>query len=207
MGTFGISKDVTRENRLKRESLLNARLAAIGQAVTGIHHSMKNMLSSLKGGSYLIETALEEDDKALLEEGWTMVQEGITHITNLSSLMLNYVRELQPELEKTDVGKLVKSVYVTTREMAQNKGISLQLDVERDTPGRGARRQSAAHGAGEVPQAALRTHARGRVHLAASPRRQQARSGRGGIRRRRPHSAREGGAREYRQAHRAARAA
>ncbi len=134
MGTFGISKDVTRENRLKRESLLNARLAAIGQAVTGIHHSMKNMLSSLKGGSYMIETALEEDDKALLEEGWTMVQEGITHITNLSSLMLNYVRELQPELETTEVAALVKSVYVTTRETAQNKGISLQLDVERDTP-------------------------------------------------------------------------
>jgi PAS domain S-box-containing protein len=134
LGTFGISKDVTRENRLKRESLLNARLAAIGQAVTGIHHSMKNMLSSLKGGSYMIETALEEDDKELLEEGWTMVQEGITHITNLSSLMLNYVRELQPELEETDVAALVKSAYVTTRETAQSKGISLQLDVDRDTP-------------------------------------------------------------------------
>jgi len=134
MGTFGISKDVTRENRLKRESLMNARLAAIGQAVTGIHHSMKNMLSSLKGGSYMIETALEEDDKELLQDGWTMVQEGITNITNLSSLMLNYVRELQPELEKTDVGSLVKSVYITTREMAQNKGISLQLDVDRNTP-------------------------------------------------------------------------
>ena len=134
LGTFGISKDITRENRLKRESMMNARLAAIGQAVTGIHHSMKNMLSSLKGGSYMIETALDEDDKVLLEEGWTMVQEGITHITNLSSLMLNYVRELQPELELTDVGKIVKSVYVTTRESAQNKGISLQLDVDRDTP-------------------------------------------------------------------------
>ncbi len=134
MGTFGISKDVTRENRLKRESLMNARLAAIGQAVTGIQHSMKNMLSSLKGGSYIIETALEEDDKELLEEGWTMVQEGISHITNLSSLMLNYVRELQPELDDTDVGSLVKSVYVTTREMAQGKGISMQLDVDRNTP-------------------------------------------------------------------------
>jgi PAS domain S-box-containing protein len=134
LGTFGISKDVTRENELKRESLRNTRLAAIGQAVTGIHHSMKNMLSSLKGGSYMIETALEEDDRKLLEEGWSMVQEGVNNITNLSTLMLNYVRELQPELEETDVGRLVKSVYVTTREAAQNKGISLQLDVDRDTP-------------------------------------------------------------------------
>jgi PAS domain S-box-containing protein len=134
LGTFGISKDVTRENELKRESLRNARLAAIGQAVTGIHHSMKNMLSSLKGGSYMIETALEEDDRELLEEGWSMVQEGVNNITNLSTLMLNYVRELQPELGETDVGRLVKSVYITTREMAQKKGISLQLDVARDTP-------------------------------------------------------------------------
>jgi len=95
---------------------------------------MKNMLSSLKGGSYIIETALEEDDKELLEEGWMMVQEGVSHITNLSSLMLNYVRELQPELDDTDVGSLVKSVYVTTRETAQGKGISMLLDVDRNTP-------------------------------------------------------------------------
>jgi signal transduction histidine kinase len=82
----------------------------------------------------MIETALEEDDRELLEEGWSMVQEGVNNITNLSTLMLNYVRELQPELGETDVGRLVKSVYITTREMAQKKGISLQLDVARDTP-------------------------------------------------------------------------
>ena len=50
MGTFGISKDVTMERKLQRELILKEKLAAIGQAVTGIQHSLKNMLGSLKGG-------------------------------------------------------------------------------------------------------------------------------------------------------------
>jgi len=134
IGTFGISKDVTRENRLRRELLLNEKLAAIGQAVTGIQHSVKNMLSSLKGGAYMIDTGIADKDRALTEEGWAMVQDGIDHITELSSRMLHYVREWQPELEETDIGELVTSVCDGSREMAQGKGIEFNLEVEPGLP-------------------------------------------------------------------------
>lgn len=134
IGTFGISKDVTRENRLLRELILNEKLAAIGQAVTGIQHSIKNMLSSLKGGVYMVETGVSENDRKLLEEGWAMVKDGIDHITALSSRMLHYVRDWQPELEETDIGELVTSVYDGTLEMARSKGIAYQLEVEPRLP-------------------------------------------------------------------------
>jgi len=134
IGTFGISKDVTRENRLRRELLLNEKLAAIGQAVAGIQHSVKNMLSSLKGGAYMVETGLSERDRTLSEEGWAMVKDGIDHITELSSRMLNYVREWQPELELTDIGELVKSVYTGSRQLARSKGIRSRMYVDADVP-------------------------------------------------------------------------
>jgi len=54
VGTFGISKDVTKEKRLQRELILKERLAAIGEAVAGIHHTLKNMLGSRR----LIHTAV-----------------------------------------------------------------------------------------------------------------------------------------------------
>ena len=134
IGTFGISKDVTRENRLRRELILNEKLAAIGQAVTGIQHSVKNMLSSLKGGAYMVETGLGERDRKMAEEGWAMVKEGIENMTELSSRMLHYVREWQPVLEDTDLGNIVESIHVATREKARAKGIDSTVEVDPALP-------------------------------------------------------------------------
>jgi two-component system nitrogen regulation sensor histidine kinase GlnL len=129
IGTFGISKDVTQEKRLQRELILKEKFAAIGQAVTSIQHAMKNMLGSLKGGSYMVNTGFDEDDRTLLGEGWAMVQEGISDITDLSSRMLHYVREWEPELEETNLGDLLTSVYNVSRATARGMGIELRLEV------------------------------------------------------------------------------
>jgi PAS domain S-box-containing protein len=134
IGTFGISKDVTREKRLQCELLMKEKLAAIGQAVTGIQHSLKNMLNSLKGGSYMVNTGLGENDRDLLEEGWVMVQEGITRVTDLSSRMLNYVKEWEPEVEDTDFAGLLGSIYDVSREEARRKGIELHIEIAEELP-------------------------------------------------------------------------
>ncbi len=129
IGTFGISKDVTREKRLQRELLLNAKLVAIGQAVTGIQHSMKNMLNALTGGSYMVNTGIEDEDRDLLEEGWAMVQGGISSIIELSSRMLHYAKDWKPEVEETDLDDLVESIYNINKETARNKGIELRIET------------------------------------------------------------------------------
>jgi len=134
IGTFGISKDVTREKRLQRELLLKAKLAAIGEAVTGIQHSLKNMLNSLKGGSYMVNLGLDENDRNLLEEGWVMVQEGITRVTELSSRMLNYVKEWEPEVKETDIADLLESIFNASREVAHRSEITLRLEIGRELP-------------------------------------------------------------------------
>jgi len=134
VGTFGISKDVTEKKRLQHELIFKERLAAIGEAVTGIHHALKNMLGSLKGGSYMVNVGLEEDDRELIGEGWGMVQEGIGHVTDLSSRMLQYVREWEPQLEKAVLGDLVGSVYNSVRDIARGKGIELRAEVPPPSP-------------------------------------------------------------------------
>jgi len=134
IGTFGISKDVTREKQLQRELILKEKLAAIGQAVAGINHSLKNMLGSLTGGSYMVNTGFDEDDQVLLREGWTMVQEGITHITDLSSRMLQYVRDWEPEFEATNLGDLVTSVHNLGMEAARTKGIEYRIELAKELP-------------------------------------------------------------------------
>lgn len=134
IGTFGISKDVTEERRLHRELVLKEKLAAIGQTVTGIQHTLKNMLSSLKGGSYMVEIGLRDQERPLLEEGWGMVKGGVEDIHELCSTMLSYVREWEPDFHPVDLDKLITSVHKGSEGTARGKGIHFTVQIAPDLP-------------------------------------------------------------------------
>jgi signal transduction histidine kinase len=134
LGTFGISKDVTKELELQREVLRSARMAALGQALTGIQHSMKNMLNVLKGGSYMVKTALAKDDRQMLTEGWDMVQEGISHMTEMSKSMLDFARERPLDLKLTNLGELARRIIALSNGKFKEQGITLELEVGQSLP-------------------------------------------------------------------------
>ena len=126
VGTFGISKDITEEKRLLRQLIQSKKLAAIGQAVTGIQHAIKNMLVALQGGAYLVRTGMRGEDRERLAGGWAMVEDGIEQITGLSDNMLSYARDWKPELEDVDLGRLVTNVQEAVRQHAGDKGIAVR---------------------------------------------------------------------------------
>jgi len=129
IGTIGISKDITQEKELQRELLQSQKFAAIGQAVTGIQHAIKNMLNSLKGGAYLVRNGMAKDNRQRVEEGLTMVEEGMDRIGDLSRNMLNFAREWKPEIQRVDLADLVVSVCELNRQAALDHGVTLRHTV------------------------------------------------------------------------------
>jgi len=126
LGTVGISKDVTEENRLRRQLIENERLAAIGQTLAGLFHCIKNILNGLKGGSYLVSTGLKRNRNELVEEGWQTVQKGIGRIQDLSLDMLNYCRDRTPEYQSTDPLQLARETVTLVAQTALQEGIAVQ---------------------------------------------------------------------------------
>ena len=125
LGTVGISKDVTEENRLRRQLIEHERLAAIGQTVAGLAHCLKNILNILKGGAYLVNGGLKRDNRPLLVEGWDIVQKSIERIGNFSLDMLAYCRERTPELRSTDPLRLIQETVELVSLAAQRDGVEL----------------------------------------------------------------------------------
>ena len=125
MGTMGISKDLTEELRLQVQLLRSKRMAALGQALTGIQHSIKNMLNVMKGGSYMVKLGLAKDDKAMLVEGWEMVREGIEDMTQMSMSMLDFARTRKLKLQATDLGDLVEKVHGISHAKFSDAGVEL----------------------------------------------------------------------------------
>jgi len=134
IGTIGISKDVTREKRLQKQLIQSQRLAAIGEVFTGIQHSMKNMLNACKGGAYMVRTGLGTDNRKMLEEGWEMVQEGISRMTDMSTDMLRYVKEHVPKTERVDLTSTVQDIHRVIRQTASDKGVAVELDIRPGLP-------------------------------------------------------------------------
>ncbi|RKX21871.1 MAG: hypothetical protein DRP51_03445 [Candidatus Zixiibacteriota bacterium] len=135
IGTIGISKDITEEKRLQSELIQSQRYAAIGQVFTGIQHSMKNMLNACKGGAYMVRVGLAKDKRKMLEEGWEIVQEGINSLTEMSVDMLKYVKEYKPKLDQVDLTDALSEIYRMVVKTAENKGITLELNISPALPG------------------------------------------------------------------------
>lgn len=134
LGTFGISKDVTREKNLQERLFQAEKEAAIGQAVTTIQHAIKNMLNALTGGSFLTRRGIEKSDKASTDDGLQMIDEGISRIKSLSMSMLRYAREWKPELDNTDIGRLIREVGAAIEQTAIDKGVTIRSRVADDLP-------------------------------------------------------------------------
>ncbi len=128
IGTFGISKDITKEKELLRQLIQSKKLIAIGQAVTGINHATKNILNALTGGRYLVRSGMNTGNEERLTEGWAMVEDGIEKISGLSKNLLAYARGWKSEIEDCDLGELVWGVADSLVNKARGQGIELRSD-------------------------------------------------------------------------------
>src|SRR5207237_8351481 len=86
------------------------RLAAMGQTIATLSHHIKNILQGIRGGSYLIEEGLKENDNDVVRRGWRMVDKNQERISNLVMDMLTFSKDREPELVAADLNETVSDV-------------------------------------------------------------------------------------------------
>jgi PAS domain S-box-containing protein len=134
LGTFGINKDITTEKDLQIRLAHSEKAAAIGQAVTAIQHAIKNMLNTLTGGTYLARHGMKKNDQERMEEGFAMLDEGISRIRSLSLNMLKYAKEWKLEIEVTDLAPIVQDICNAIRQTASGQSITIRCHVSDHLP-------------------------------------------------------------------------
>jgi signal transduction histidine kinase len=120
--------------RLYEENLKAERLAAVGQTVASLAHCIKNILSGLKGGSFMIDEGLKSSNAELVTAGWPIVKDSQTRITELVMNMLDYSKERQPAYERADLREHMQNIRELMESRAQARGVSLKLEFDPATP-------------------------------------------------------------------------
>ncbi len=73
-GAAAFIQDLRPMKKLEEEKLEAERLAAVGQTVAGLAHSIKNILMGLEGGMYMVSSGLNRNDTERITEGWDVLE-------------------------------------------------------------------------------------------------------------------------------------
>ena len=101
------------------------RLAAIGQTIAGLSHHVKNILQGIRGGSYLIEEGLKDEDADVTKRGWRIVEKNQEKISALVMDMLTFSKDRQPEMRDSDLNEIVGDVLELMQVRAEEMNVRL----------------------------------------------------------------------------------
>lgn len=121
----------TLELRQAQEELIrNERLATIGETVAGLAHYIKNILTGLRGGVYMVNTAMAKDNPRMLKEGWAMVQRNIERVGDLALALLSYSKERVPERSVCRPNEIVSESVELFKEKADEHRVKLNAALD-----------------------------------------------------------------------------
>jgi PAS domain S-box-containing protein len=129
VGSVVFVQDLREVHRLQKEKQQAQRMATIGKTVAGLAHYIKNILSGLKGGSYVMQSAIRKRDMDLVQKAWGMVERNIDQIANVVADMLFFTKDRQPAYSMVDPGELARDVAELMEERARISGVSIDLQV------------------------------------------------------------------------------
>ncbi|MFO7707763.1 MAG: response regulator [Desulfobacterales bacterium] len=126
----GYTEGLERLVEEKARRLIEAeRMAAVGETVAELAHTIKNIANALTGGIFVLGKGVELDEKEYLHQGWRMVSENVEKIKNLSLEMLNFGKYAALTPQPGDVNAPAADVVRLMAAQAQKQGVELTAEL------------------------------------------------------------------------------
>ncbi len=119
---------------LAHHRLQHERLAAMGETVASISHSVKNMLQGLRSGAGAIDLALGRGDLELAREGWPILARNLDRVYALTFNMLAWSRSNTTELSLVQIEPIIQDAVELVRGACNRRNVILHVSVQPDMP-------------------------------------------------------------------------
>ena len=134
MGYAAFILDLRRIKELESQMIEAERMAAVGQTVSGLAHSIKNILSGLEGGVYLFETGMKKDEAKRRDQGWEMIERNLSLIKSMTGQLLDFSRGRKKRIEKADPTEIVREVAELFEAGATSSDIDIVVEENSAAP-------------------------------------------------------------------------
>jgi len=118
--------------RLIEANLRSERMAAIGQAVAGLSHYTKNIITGMLGSVDLIDQGLERNDIDILRRCWPIFRRSTSRIADFVQDMLAFSKPRAPMYEPCDLKRLIEDAAQSCTGMLALKQVQLDISVSGD---------------------------------------------------------------------------
>jgi len=121
-------QDLREVKQLEKEKLDAERLAAVGATVAGLAHGVKNLLTALEGGIYMLSSGMSKGKVDRVGKGMEMLNRNVERISMFVKAFLSFSkgREIRAEMNAPfEIAREVADIYSP---QAERKGIRLTCE-------------------------------------------------------------------------------
>lgn len=120
--------------RLYQDALKRERLAAAGETVASLSHSIKNILQGIRGGGDVLEIALRKGNLDQAKMGWRMLERNLDKVQSLTMNMLAYSKPRKPQYEVTHLPKILEECLALVESTANERKITVLPEISLTQP-------------------------------------------------------------------------
>ena len=108
------------------QSMVQAeRLAAMGQTIATLSHHIKNIVQGLRGGGYLIDQGIKENDMNVVQSGWRICERNQERIESFVLDMLTMSKDRKPNRSEVDIREVIDDVVQLSTAKAAEKSVTI----------------------------------------------------------------------------------
>ena len=135
LDAIGNAAGIAVENaQLYKDKIHNERLAAMGQAISGLSHYIKNIVAAMDTSHAMVEKALVAEDLSLINRVWKILRRSNQRISNLVLDMLAYSKERKPDTQPCPLNDVCKEAAELCHDRIKTKHGTLHLALDPKLP-------------------------------------------------------------------------
>ena len=123
---------VVEKSRLYFDKIEAERMAAIGLSLSEISHSIKNILSNMQGGLYIVDSSMRSGNMDRANQAWELLKRNNRKIADLVQNMLAFSRNTEMNLQLDNFNALINDVLETVDKSARSRKVFMDLQLEAD---------------------------------------------------------------------------
>ncbi len=119
---------------LYQKGMQNARLAAVGETVANLSHSVRNILQGMRGGAEVVELGLRRNDLNVMRNGWDILSRNLDRIYELTMNMLAYSKQRKPEFQMLSLPALITEIVELVQPSCDKRQVALITETDDNMP-------------------------------------------------------------------------
>ena len=109
-------------------------LVTLGQSIALLSHGIKNILEGLQGGAYIVDEGFKDNDIAMAQKGWNIVNKNIFDIADVVQNILYSSKDRPLKYERISPGQLARDSLALFREKAARLNVELKPQINESVP-------------------------------------------------------------------------